>query len=606
MSRSTPRPSRAALAAVFLVLGCGGPQDEATGGPAPAPTTAETSGTATPVEDEGPPERGDWLVLHLLSDPENLNPITSSDSAASQVLGWMFQSLLEIDYETLEQRPVLARRLPDVSEDHLTYSFALRDDVTFADGTPMTAEDVVFTAKVIRNPKVAAPHIRNYFDSVREVVAVDPHTVRFDLREPYFRNQWTLGSLNVLPRHYYDPDDLLAGIGVAELNDWDALDPEKKQRAERFAKQFNQGFQRRPMGSGAYVLADPKRDFVTGQQIVLRHRDNYWAPDEPDLGDGWFDRIVFRIINDREAAFVALKAGDLDVYGLSPIQTVRQTDNERFRERFGKQSEIRGAYTYLGWNQKRKLFQDARVRRALSHLVDKRNLVDKVMLGLAEPVEGPIFNKRPEYREELEPWEYSPAKAKALLAEAGWEDTDGDGILDKEIDGERVPLRFEVISNAGNDERKKVGLAVIDSFKRHGIDASFRSVDWSILLDKVSHFDYDAIVLGWTSGGAAIPPDGYQIWHSSQAVEDGSNHVGFENEEVDGILEAYRVEFDPEERNRLYNRFQEILYAEQPYTFLYAPSAVTAWDRRFAGVRWYPGVGTRFNEWWVPKTRQKH
>ncbi|MEE2678148.1 MAG: ABC transporter substrate-binding protein [Myxococcota bacterium] len=603
MSRRIPRLGRAALAAVCLVLGCGGPQDETSRGAASGPETIDTTAEETA---EGPPERGDWLVLHLLSDPENLNPVTASDAGASQVLNWIFQSLLTIDPETLEQRPVLARSLPKISDDHLTYTFTLRDDINFADGTPLTAEDVVFTAKVIRNPKVAAPHLRNYYDSVRNVVAVDAHTVRFDLREPYFRNEWTLGSLDVLPRHYYDPEDLLSGIGVADLNAWEDLSPEQQERARRFAKQFNTGYQRRPMGSGAYVLADPKRDFVTGQQIVLRHRDNFWAPDDTDLGDGWFDRIVFRIINDREAAFVALKAGDLDVIGLTPIQAVRQAGTERFQERFGKQAEIRGAYTYVGWNQRRKIFQDPRVRRALSHLVDKRNLVDKVMLGLAEPVEGPVFNKRPEYRDALEPWEYSPAKAKALLAEAGWEDTDGDGILDKEIDGERVPLRFELISNAGNDERKKVGLAVIDSFKKNGIDASFRSVDWSILLDKVSHFDYDAVVLGWTSGGAAIPPDGYQIWHSSQAVEDGSNHVAFVNEEVDGILEAYRVEFDPEQRNRLYDRFQEILYEEQPYTFLYAPSAVTAWDRRFAGVRWYPGIGTRLNEWWVPKDRQRH
>jgi peptide/nickel transport system substrate-binding protein len=587
------------LCALALALACGGPREESA-----TPAAAVDPGDgAVPMDTEsGPPVRGDWLVQQMLSDPENLNPYTSNDSGATIVLGSVFQSLLDIDPETLEQIPVLASALPEVSEDHLTYTFRLRENATFQDGHPVTTEDVVFSLKAIRHPKVAAPHLRNYFNSVRDAVALSHHQVRIDLGEVYFRNRWTLGSFEILPRHYYDPDDLLGDIGVAELNDWDALDDARRRKAEEFAKRFNGDFLRNPMGSSAYALVDPENDWVTGERIVLRHRDDFWAPGDVDLGDGWVDRIVFRVINDREAALVALKAGDLDFLpGLTPIQATRQTNDARFAERFGKHSEIRGSYTYIGWNQTRPLFQDKRVRQALSHLVDKQNLVDKVMLGLAKAVEGPIAFQRPEFNEALAPWEYSPEKAKAILAEAGWRDTDGDGVLDR--DG--VPLRFEIISNAGNDERKKVGLAVIDSFKKHGIDASFRSVDWSIMLEKVKKFDYDAVVLGW-GGSIAIPPDGYQIWHSSQAVEDGSNHVAFKNAEADAILEEYRVTFDAERRKELYDRFQEIVYDEQPYSFLFAPASVSVWDRRFAGVRWYPGLGTERGEWWVPEARQKY
>ena len=594
--------SLAGLLGMLWLLGCGGPQDAQ---PKESARPGLEPGAEAPA-DEGDPVRGDWLVLDLLADPENLNPFTSSDHGASRVLAWIFPSLLSIDPETLEQIPVLARELPEVSGDHLTYTFRLRDDVTFADGKPMTAEDVLFSLKVIRHPKVAAPHLRNYFDSVRDAEVVDSRTVRMHLGQVYFRNRWTLGSITPLPRHYYDPEGLLEGIGVAELNDWEALSPERRERAERFAKQFNEDFQRNPLGAGAYVLEDPERDFVTGERIVLRHRPDFWAPGDTDVGDAWVDRVVFRIINDREAQLVALKAGDLDyIQKITPIQATRQTNDARFTARFGKHADVRASYTYVGWNQKRPIFQDARVRRALSHLVDKQNLVDKVLFGLGRTVEGPIFSGRPEYNQDLEPWVYDPAKAKALLAEAGWKDTDGDGILDKEIDGERVSLRFEIITNSGNDERKKIGLTVIDSFKRAGIDASFRSVDWSIMLDQVGRFDFDAVILGWVSG-AATPPDAYQIWHSSQAVEQGSNHVAFENEEVDAILEAYRVEFDEARRKELYDRFQEILYEEQPYTFLYEPSWVAVWDRRFAGVRWYPGLGTEFSEWWVPEAERKY
>jgi peptide/nickel transport system substrate-binding protein len=595
-SRAIARSAAVACAlAVLLGLACDMGSD---------PPSTESQ-DALHDEPSGPLQPGDWLVLHLASDPENLNPLTSNDAGASSVLAWIFPPLVTLDAETLEQRPLLAAELPEISADHRTYTYRLRPGITFSDGTPLTAHDVVFTVKAIRHPRVNAPHARNYYESVRDVVALDDLTLRIELREVYFRNEWVLGAIQPIPRHYYDPHDLLAGIRVSELDDWEGLDPLRKDRALRFAKSFNEDFQRRPLGPGAYALEDPKRDFVTGERIVLRHRANHWAPGDTDLGDGWVDRVLFRVINDSEGALVAMKAGSLDVLGLRPLQHLKQTTSPRFTRRFAKHIDVYATYTYIGWNQKRAVFRDTRVRRALSMLVDKRNIVDKVMLGLAEPVESPIFRERPEYNRALEPFPFDPARARALLAEAGWSDTNGDGILDREIAGERVPLRIEILSNAGNDERKKVGLVVIDELKRAGIDASFRAVDWSILLDRVRNFDYDAVILGW-AGGGSTPPDVYQIWHSSQAVAGGSNFIAYSNREVDRILERYRIEFDPAHRKRLYDRFQEILYEEQPYTFLYAPKGVTAWDRRFRGVRWYPVLGTEYNEWWVPRPLQRY
>ena len=596
------RPYVCALASALVLLGCGGPRDDKKTEPAAGDSAAKT---AEPAQDEGPPVRGDWVVLHSLADPENLNPLTSNDAGASAVLGWIFPPLIRVDPQTLELAPMLARELPEVSEDKLSYTYRLRDDVAFSDGKPMTAEDVLFTLKAIRHPRVNAAPQRNYYDSVKDAVALDPHTVRISLSQVYFLNDWVLGGTSPIPRHYYDPENLLDGIGVAELNAWDSLDPAKKERAERFAKAFNEGFNRKPLGPGAMVLENPKRDFVTGEKIELRHRDGYFAPGHPELGDPWVDRVVYRVINDFDAALASLKAGAIDFMGLRPVQYLKQTNDPRFEERIEKHVDLSSGYTYIGWNQKRAIFADPRVRQALSHLVDKRNVCDKVMLGLADPIESPIYPRRPEYNRDLKPWTFDPARAKALLAEAGWSDTDGDGILDKEIQGKVVPLRFEIVSNSGNDDRKNVGLVAIDEFKRAGIDATFRAVDWSILLDKVRSLDYEAVILGWTSSGTT-PPDLFQIWHSSQAVPGGSNYVSFKNAEVDGLLESYRIEFDAAKRKVLYDRVQEILYAEQPYTWVFAPKALSARDRRFRGVKWYPTGGTDQNDWWVPLPLQKY
>jgi peptide/nickel transport system substrate-binding protein len=178
-------------------------------------------------------------------------------------------------------------------------------------------------------------------------------------------------------------------------------------------------------------------------------------------------------------------------------------------------------------------------------------------------------------------------------------------VLDKEIDGKRVPLRFELITNSGNDVRRLTGLAIVDPLKRAGVDASFRQIDFGILLSKMKKLDFDAVILGWSMG--VTPPDLYQIWHSSQAVEGGSNAVGFKNAEVDRLLEAYREEFDAEKRKQMIDRVQKIIYEEQPYTFLYMPRAVDSWSRRFRGVQWYErSKGTDMARWWVPRAEQRY
>jgi peptide/nickel transport system substrate-binding protein len=590
-----------ALIAALALLACGGPKERKTEGEsAPSETAAPAA-----APDSGPPVRGDWLVIHTIADPESLNPLTSNDAGASAVLSQIFPPLIRTDNATLELKPEIARELPEVTPDHLNYTYKLRDDVTFSDGTALTAEDVLFTLKAIRHPKVNAPHLRNYYESVANATAPDSHTVKIYLSQVYFLNDYQLGGISPIPRAYYDPENLLKDISVADLNHYDSLSGDKKERAETFAKAFNENFNRNPMGPGALVLENPARDLVTGEKIELRRRASFWGAGHTELGDPWVDRVVYRILNDPDAALVALKAGTVDFMNLRPVQYIKQTNDPRFAEHVEKHTDMAASFTYIGWNERRKIFADKRVRQALSYLVDKKNLCDKVMLGLADPVESPIYPRRPEFDQNLAPWPFDPAKAKALLAEAGWSDSDGDGILDKEIDGEKQKLGFEIISNTGNEDRKNLGLVVIDEFKRAGIDASFRAIDWSILLEKVKSFDYDAVILGWTSSGAT-PPDLYQIWHSSQAVPGGSNHISFKNDEVDQLLTEYRTEFDPAKRKVMYDRVQEILYDEQPYTFVLAPKALYAYDKRFHGITWYPTGGSDTNEWWVPGPLQKY
>ncbi len=594
-----PRIRRAFFAAslaALVAVGCAKapPEEDAGDDASPAAETAAA----------GPVQRGDWLVSWLLSDAESLNPLTSNDAAASEVLGFIGSSLTGTDPKTFEQIPVLAEATPTVASDHLTYTFKLRSGATFADGRPVTIEDVLFSVKAIKDPEVDAPFLRNYYDSLVDAQAKPDGTVEFRCHEQYFRNANVLGGITVMPKHYYDPDGDLDHVSVAELSDWEKIGPEAKKHAVHFAEQFNAGYHRKVLGAGAYILEDPDRDLVTGERLVLRHRNGFWAPNDPLKGDGFVDRLFFRVINNPDAALVALKAGTLDSMGLTPIQHLKQTRSAGFRSRFKKEIAYVPSYVYVGWNEQKPVFADKRVRQALSHLVDRDRIIERVRFGFAEKIDSPVYRFSPEYDTDLKGYAFDPAAARKILDDAGWTDHDGDGIRDRVIDGKPVPLRFEIISNSGNTDRKNIALIMVDEMRRAGIDASFREVDWSILLDRVKHFSYDAVILGWQF--SANDPDLYQLFHSSQAVEGGSNHVVFKNAEADAILVAYRKEFDKQKRIALYRRLQEIILDEAPYTFLFMPKSISAVDRRFQNTIWYPTGGPNVSEWWVPSVAQKY
>ena len=546
------------------------------------------------------PQHGDWLVRHMLSDPENLNPYTTNDRGATRVLQNMLQSLLYPEGEApFELKGLLATGYPTISEDKLSYLFELRSDATFSDGKSVTVDDVLFSMKVIKNPFVLAPHLRNYFASVKGARIEGGDKIRFECDEPYFQNDLTLGYyLDVLPRHFYDREGLLEPVEIAGLIDGSWETGEHADRVKKFAEQFNQDFNRSVLGSGPYIIENAETDIVTQQKVVLTRNPNYWAADNPSVGStGHLDKIIFKIINNMDAAFIELANGNLDVYALQPLQFKDKSWSKEFTDRFLKGIAYSSGYTYIGWNNAHPIFEDRRVRRAMTYLTNKEEMVANLLFGLGEPVLSSIHKFRPEYNHGLEAIPYDPDRALDLLEESGWGDSDDDGVLDKEIDGTVVPFKFEFLVNSGNQIRKDIALIMQDELADIGIVCEVRELDWSIFLQRVKSKDFAAVTLGW-SGSLRFAPDGYQIWHSSQAEGNGSNFISFANPEVDDILESYRREFDMNKRIALYKRFQEILHFEQPYTFLWKPRTATAYNRRFRGVNWYP-AGPETREWWV-------
>jgi peptide/nickel transport system substrate-binding protein len=576
------------LLPVLLLLGCDAGER--------ADPQADARRTLASKPQSVKPATGDWLLVHSLSDPEQLNPLTSNDAAASSILQYIMQSLLTRDPRTLELKPLIAAARPAISADRLSYTFTIRRDAHFQDGRPLTGEDVLFSIKAIKCPLVNAPFLRVYFNSVIDARLVDQFTVQFTIKEPYFLNESVLGGIDVLPRHYYDPANLLKDVKISDLaRPVDQL-PEN---VKKFAEDFNKNYSRNPMGSGPYKFANWK----TGREIELVRDASYWGNGKEGVDQPFFDRHKYRIINNMDAALVTLKSGSLDEMGLTPIQHVRGSGSERFRREFEKFEYFAPNYSYIGWNNDHVIFRDKRVRKAMTYFTDRRQMVASILFGLGEVVEGPIYFFRPEYDKTLPSYSFDPQRGLELLKQTGWSDTDGDGILDKTIDGRKVPFRFELKINSGNTTRKSVALTLQDELRKHGIDVSVREIDWTIFLSDVKARKFDAVILGWSM--SVSEPDAYQVWHSSQAANKGSNHIGYKNARVDQILEQYRREFDPQKRIDLYREFQQILSDEQPYTFLFVNKSVVAVQRRIRGVEVFPG-GIRPIDWWVPEAAQRY
>ena len=545
------------------------------------------------------PQYWDWMVEHMLSDPENLNPYTSSDAGASSVHRFIFESLLYAENEPpYALQGLVAKAYPAISADKLSYTFELRPDARFADGQPLTAADVLFSMKVIQNPQVLAPHLRNYYEAVKDVHVNGEYKITFLCGEPYFRNDMMLGGFEILPRHFYDPEGLMEKVPLNSLMDGSWEQGPHAEAVKKFGEQFNQNFNRKLLGSGPYRIADVERDLVTQQKVVLTRNPNYWGQGTAGLpATGYVDKIVFKIINNQDAAFIELTNGQLDMHTLQPLEFKEKSWSDDFSQRFLKGIEYSSGYAYIGWNNHHPIFRDKAVRQAMTMLTNRESLVKNLLFGLGETIESPIHKFRPEYNNSLKPYPYSAEQAAELLAQAGWADSDGDGLLDKNIDGALTPFSFEILVNSGNQLRKDVALILQGELKDAGIDCQVRELDWSILLQRVKGQDFAAVVLGWTSS-MRFPPDNYQIWHSSQAGGRGSNYISYSNPEVDKILEDYRREFDPKKRIALYQRYQEILHDEQPYTFLWISRVARAYSRRFQGVNWYP-TGADTQEWWV-------
>ncbi|HOU50609.1 MAG: peptide-binding protein [Smithella sp.] len=505
-----------------------------------------------------PPAYGDILVRGDIGDASNLIPLLASDSASHNIAGMVYNGLVKYDKD-MNIVGDLAESW-DITPDGLVITFHLRKGVKWHDGHPFTSADVLYTYQVTVDPKTPTAYAGDFL-KVKKAEAIDDYTFRVTYDRP-FAPALISWSSAILPRHLLDGKDITKS-----------------------------SLSRHPIGTGPYKF----KEWITGQKIVLVSNPDYFE------GQPYIDGRITRIIPDSATMFLELRAQNIGMMGLTPLQYTRQTENNLFKSHFNKYQYLSFAYTYLGYNLKNPLFADKRVRQAISYAINKDEIINGVLLKLGKQAHGPYKPGTWAYNDKVKIYNYDPQKARELLREAGWTKVNQEGILEKN----GKPFVFEIVTNQGNETRQKCAEIIQRQLKEVGIDVKIRILEWSsFVTDFINKRRFDAVIMGWT---IPLDPDAYDVWHSSKTAPEELNFVSYNNPEVDEMLEKGRSTFDQKERKKYYDRFQEILAEDQPYTFLYVPDALVIINKRFRGIEPAPlGLEHNFIKWYVPKDEQKY
>lgn len=583
---------------------------------APAAVAGGDGGVAFANDDLRDPDaqEGGTITSRAQNLPGNLNYLTNNESTVSTLWSYVLDSLASRNNNDLTVFEPMMAESWDVSPDGLVYTIKLRnniywqpymDPVTKRDvpAKQVTSRDFLFYWNTIQNPDIPCEAIRTYYEDLEGMEVVDDLTFKITWKHPYSMSEtFTLG-MQPLPEHYYRPEP-----------SWDD---------KRFAEEFissprNQWI----VGTGPYRLVKWDKN----NEVIMERDDAYYGPKPP------VKTRRIRLIQDNSTSFLEFQRGDLDLYGLQPSQWHEETPEPDYQlvtpvietayedsvawDKRKKTNELPGDYkfekfqynspswSYVGYNLQRPLFQDREVRLALTYLIDRERILDEVYMGLGYLISGPFVPHSPYYNHNVKPIPYDPDKARAILAKAGWEDTDGDGILDKDYDGsgKRKPFQFTfIIPSSSASTRKTVAVIEQDLIKAK-IKMDIKPIEWSVYTQLLEEREFDVCMLGWVGG---VEGDPYQIWHGSGANRKASsNHVGYNSEEANRLIEEGRRTIDKEKRYEIYRRLHEVIAYDQPYTFLAAPTATIAQSKRFRNAIVYKGGGMDTMLQWIPMDMQ--
>jgi peptide/nickel transport system substrate-binding protein len=551
----------AGLALCLIGAACRAKPEPAAAVRTPSPTARPALPTLGFIDEssQGTSMDGGVLRRRLFGEPTTLNAVLQSSAPEAQVLQYVQRNLFDFDAR-LELVPGLAEGL-EISPDGLSYTITLRADAVWEDGRPVTSADAVFTIRKIVDPKIPANVFKPVFESFESVEALDGRRFQVRFSRPYaFRSMAFV--LPLLPEHRFAGQNFLKS---------------KQNRA--------------PLANGPYRFVSWK----TQESVELERNEKYPGP------RGHFDRIVFRIVSDNTTAYRLLLEGELDEDQLDSGLKDRAARDPAFAACCRLLEFYNLDYNYVVLNNRSPLFADPRARRAVTMLLDRASIVRGLYKGSARIISGPWAPDSPAYEARVPPLPFDPAAAARLLDEAGWKDTDGDGVRDR--DGR--PFAFDLLVSAGSEIGRQIDEMLSAELARVGVTARIRTLEWAAFVEKIDAGDFEAASLAWS---AVDPnPDPYFYWHSSQCSPNGLNNGCYASPEADRLMETARLETDPGRRKEVLARLHRLLRDDAPAVFVVNAAQKVALRRRIRGLTTSPlglyGIWPGPLAWWAePET----
>ena len=530
------------------------------------------------------------VTVRISGDPESLDYLTITDGKSTMIYRQINMPFADFDPATQEMVPVLAKTLPVVTEitegdraGLVSYEFEIRDEAVWPNGSPVTGNDILFTYKLMHNP-IKPSMYAGQLRRVKEVVVNAENPKKFTLySQPYVMAGPSYSNMAPLPAYVYDPNKVMDQFSLDQLR----TDTTLKNNADLQGLAEAMGsaeYLRSPeiiKGSGPYELSE----WTTGQEVVLTKKANWWGDQfagEERLFKAMPNKVVYKIVPDINAAVAMMKNDEIDVISMMDWTTfLNEKEKADFQEQVNFFTPDLYAMRMMNFNTSKGKLSDKRVRRAITHLFDFDEINEAVWYGYSQPIASPVYPTKSAYNTNLNTLKFDAAKAKSLLEDAGWKDTNGNGIVDKEINGETVEMELELAYGNGNADYEAVATIFADDAKEAGVNIKPRPMESSAYLAHLKSREFDMAFSAIRDYPFNMDPAGK--WHTRGP----SNYMGFGTPESDALIIKLRQTVDPAEQDKLSKELQAIIYDEQPGIFIGVDKDRMVVDKRFGEITVY-------------------
>lgn len=521
------------------------------------------------------PENMDSIVMnHIVNEPDNLHPTNGLSSLRTELFTYSQIYLITVNPENNEIMPWLAESLPVFNETTNEFAFKLRKDITWDNGDTVTANDVLFTFKVNKNKLTNNTHAKPFLDNIINIDVINNHEMKIKVKKKQVINLYIFSDYNILQEKFYDSAKVFKSITLQDIDSPD-FNETKYPLLKKWSDVFNgQDYSYNPAyfnGAGPYKIVAWQRD----QFIRLEKKKNHWTKDTTKFFECAFpQQLVFKLNKSVNSYSSEIEKQGFDIsnnidYRFFKLLQAKESFNTNYY------SDIIDTYnySYIGMNMKPNgtthpyFFDNLDVRKAIALATPVDDLNKILNNSTSKRITTPVAPMKKEHNGALPLISYDLKKAKQLLEQAGWKDTDNDNILDKQINGQKINFEFDFNYLTISDFYKDAAVIIADSYKKIGIIATLKPYDLPTFYEKASQHDFDMILAAWT--GANTPDDFSQVWKSTEWANNGSNFVGFGNKFYDQIIDSINTTINENDHSFLVKKMQEIIYEEQPYVFLF-------------------------------------